>query len=98
MVDALETRLRGHKLVFAVLHIVRGQQGQHNSCWQSLGIVNRIKSCQQDHLDNVTSELEVVLLLRNERVVEVAEVEPLVSAHLRTSMYICMGTIIFILG
>ena len=36
----------------------------------------------------MTSELKVVLLLRDERVVEVAEVEPLVCAHLRTSTYL----------
>ena len=44
------------------------------------------KNCQQDHLDNMASELEVVLLLRDERIVQVAEVEPLVCAHLRTSI------------
>ena len=32
VVDALEARLRGHKLVIAVLRIVKGQQGYHNSC------------------------------------------------------------------
>ena len=93
MVDALEARLRGHKLVIAVLQIVKSQQGQHNSCQQCLhhnsspskGLSTdhyKCKCCEQDHLDNVTSELEVVLLLRDERIVEVAEVEPLVSAHL----------------
>ena len=49
----------------------------------------KCKSCQQDHLDNMASELEVVLLLRDERVVQVAEVEPLVCAHLRTSIFAC---------
>ena len=36
----------------------------------------------QDHLDDMTGELKVVLLLRDESVVKVAEVETLVGAHL----------------
>ena len=41
----------------------------------------------EDHLDDMTGELKVVLLLRDESVVEVAEIETLVGAHLHDDQH-----------